>query len=358
MAEGSALLVLGPSSGGIRRHVATLRDGLRDRGWHVEVAGPAGVLDGLGGVEHTVPVGFSPLGVARAAQVLRRLGRDADVVHAHGQKAGLCVAAAGCRPRLMTIHNVVLDDAAGRAAPVLRRIERRLPAAMDRTIAVSGEIADRFRSVPGADRIRVVAPAGPLPAPERDAVAVRASLDIGGGPLVTTVARLHPQKDVPTLLAAARLVLDRQPEVRFVVVGGGPAEEAVRAAHRRLGLGDAVRLLGQLPSAADHLAAADVVALSSVWEGSPLVVAEAMLLARPIVATAVGAVPDAIEDGVTGRLVPPRSPKALADAIVDLLDDPQTARRLGEAARDLAAERFAPDVLVAAVEAQYREVLT
>ncbi len=348
------LLVLGPSAGGIRRHVAALRDGLRSLGWNVETAGPAGVLDGLGGLDHDVPVGSSPSAVARSARALRALARDVDVVHAHGLTAGLCTVVAAVRPRVMTIHNVVLDDTAGRAAVVLRQLERRLPGRMDRTIAVSSEIASRFV---GASSMVVIPPAGPMPVPVRDAATVRRDLGIGDAPLVTTVARLNPQKDLPTLLAAARLVLDARPEVRFVVVGGGPAEAEVRAEHARLGLGDAVQLLGARPSAADELAAADVFALSSMWEGSPLSVAEALLLQRPVAVTAVGAVPEVVEDGVTGRLVAPRSPAALAEAILDLLADPAEAARLAAAGHAVAVARFSPETLVRAVEEQYREVL-
>lgn len=352
-----ALLVLGPSAGGIRRHVAALRDGLRALGWEVAVAGPAGVMDGLGGVDHEVPVSTSPLQVVRAARALRSLARDVDVVHAHGLKAGLCAVAGGVHPRVMTIHNVVLDETAGRAAAVLRLLEQRLPGRMDRTIAVSSEIASRFAGTPGSERIVVVPPAGPMPVPVRDPATVRRDLGVGDAPLVTTVARLNPQKDLPTLLAAARRVLDARPDVRFVVVGGGPSEAEVRAEHARLGLGDAVQLLGERPSAADELAAADVFALSSVWEGSPLAVAEALLLGRPVAVTAVGAVPEVVEDGVTGRVVPPRSPEALADAILDLLADPDRARRMADAGHAVAVERFAPDVLVRSVEQQYREVM-
>ena len=321
------------------------------------VAAPPGVMTDLDGAEHAVEIGFSPLGVVRAARRIRQLADGVGVVHAHGLKAGFCTVLAGVRPRVLTIHNVVLDDAAGRSAPFLRRLERWLPGRMDRTIAVSGEIAGRFAGTAGAEQITVVVPAGPLPMPRRDAATVRRDLGVGDSPLVVTVARLHPQKDVPTLLAAARLVLDRRPDVRFVIVGGGPEEVDIRVEHERLGLGADVQILGQLPSAADELAAADVFALSSVWEGSPLAVAEALLLGRPVVATAVGAVPEAVVDGVTGRLVPPRSPEELASAIIDLLDDPAEARRLADAGHALAVERFAPDALVGAVEDLYRAVI-
>lgn len=349
-----ALLVLGPSAGGIRRHVAVLRDGLRELGWEVTTAGPAGVLDGLGGLDHEVAISTSPAQAVRAARAIRGLASGADVVHAHGMKAGLCTALAGVHPRLMTVHNVVLDDAAGRAAPLLRRLERRLPRWMDRTIAVSADIAGTIAGGADGERVVVVAPAGPMPVPARDAATVRADLGVGDAPLVTTVARMHPQKDLPTLFAAAGQVLEARPEVRFVVVGGGPAEAEIRAEHARLGLGDAVQLLGAQPSAADELAAADVVALSSIWEGSPLVVAEALLLARPVAVTAVGAVPEVVTDGVTGRLVEPRDPAALAAAILDLLADPSEARRLAEAGHAVAVERFSPEVLVRAVDAHYR----
>lgn len=349
------LLLLGPSDGGIRRHVATLRDELHRTGHTVRTAGPAGVLDGLGGIDDVVPIATSPVAVARSARLLRQVVEThrIDVVHAHGLKAAFVAVAARVRPRILTVHNVVLDDASGRAAPLLRRVERALPARMDATIVVSAEMRRHF---PDDADIDVIAPAGPRPVPQRTPAQVRADLGIGDAPLVVTVARMHPQKDLPTLLDAAVAVRERRPDVRFVVVGGGPEESAVRARHHQLGLDGTVLLLGQQPSAADELAAADLVAMSSIWEGSPLVVAEAMLLGRPVVSTAVGAVPDAITDGVHGRLVPPRDPDALADAVVAVLADPGAAAAMGAAARAEAERRFAPDVLAAEVAARYRAV--
>ena len=355
MADRSVLLVLGPSAGGVRRHVATLRDELRERGWAVTVAGPPAVLDGLGGTDHPLP-GFSSVDVPRTAAAIRRAAAGVDVVHVHGLKAGLCTVLSGVRPRLFTIHNVVLEESAGPSTRLLRAVERRLPTLMDRTIAVSAEIAGRFHGAATRDMV-VIPPASPMPERRRSADEVRRDLGVGDAPLVVTAARLAPQKDVPTLLAAARTVIDRRPEVRFVVLGGGPAEDEVRAEHRRLDLGGAVQLLGQRPSAIDELAAADVVALSSIWEGSPLVVAEALLLGRPVVATAVGAVPEVVVDGETGRLVPPGSPDALAAAIIDLVDDPSLAQDLAAAGHRVAVERFSTAALVAAVEREYLAVL-
>ncbi len=349
------LLVLGPSAGGIRRHVAVLRDGLRALGWTVETAGPPGVLDGLGGLDHEVPIGLSPVQLARSAAALRSIGKGAAMVHAHGLKAAAAVAAAGLRPRVLTVHNVVLDDAAGAAAPVLRAVERRLPAWMDHTISVSSEIAGRL-GVLHRPRASVIVPAGTPPTVVADRAAVRAALAVGDAPLVVTAARMHPQKDLTTFLGAMDHARTRVPDLRVAIAGDGPEAPAVRAERARLGLDEVVELLGQRDDVPDLLAAADVVALSSIWEGSPLVVAEAMLLGRPVAATAVGAVPEAVVDGTTGRLVPPRDPVALGDAVADLLLDPAAAAAMATAGKQLADQRFATDVLVAEVAEVYATV--
>jgi glycosyltransferase involved in cell wall biosynthesis len=356
---GRILELLGPSTGGIRRHIATLADGLRAGGWHVAVAGPAGVMDGVGRQDHVVPVGTSPRTVVTGGRTLARLARDVDLVHAHGLAAGwLAVLAIRRTPVVVTLHNVVLDEAAGRSAPVLRRLERALPARVARTIAVSGEIAGRFRGTRGGARMTVIAPAGPDPEPDRSPAETRAALGVGvDTPLVVSVARLHPQKDIPTLLDAAVVVHARQPSAAVMVVGDGPQRSELEQQCAAMGLDGLVRFVGARANAANELAAADVVALSSRWEGSPLVVAEALRLGRPVVATAVGAVPEVVVDGVTGRLVPPGDGTALGHAVADLLADPDAARALAEAGQALACERFAISRLVDEVAGVYRAVL-
>ena len=107
--------------------------------------------------------------------------------------------------------------------------------------------------------------------------------------------------------------------MRAAIVGDGPDEGLHTALVDELGLAEVVVLAGRSPNAADEMAAADVVALSSRWEGNPITLAEAMQLEVPVAATAVGVVPTLVEDGVTGRLVPPGSPAALAAACADLL---------------------------------------
>ncbi len=352
--------LLGPSAGGIRRHVASLARGLRERGWTPIVAGPAGVMDGISPQYATVPIptGLSLRAARRARGALAPLAGRCSVVHAHGLKAGLIASTIRSRPPLVTtVHTLVLDESAGRLAAVLRRFEALLPRRSDRVIAVSQQIADRFAGVAGAERIVVIAPASDPPAAVRSRAEVRASLGVDlEVPLVVCVARLHPQKDLPTFLRAVRHMQAQVPAVRAAIVGEGPDEAAVRALVDELGLAEVVVLAGLSPNAADEMAAADVVALSSRWEGNPLTLAEAMQLEVPVVATSVGAVPTLVEDGVTGRLVQPGDPAALAAACADLLGERAVARALAAAGRRRANDLLGREALVDAVDEVYREV--
>jgi glycosyltransferase involved in cell wall biosynthesis len=167
---------------------------------------------------------------------------------------------------------------------------------------------------------------------------MRASLGLSAGQvLVVTVANLREHKDYPTLLAAARIVADSGAPVRFAAVGQGPLEDYVRSEIARLGLDGVFSLLGYRPDALDVLAAADVFTLSSVAEGYPVSLMEALALGKPVVATAVGGIPEAVRDGVEGRLVPPSSPTALAEALLAVAGD----RSLREGMASAALERSA-----------------
>jgi glycosyltransferase involved in cell wall biosynthesis len=149
--------------------------------------------------------------------------------------------------------------------------------------------------------------------------------------LVVTVANLREHKDYPTLLSAARRVMDAGASVRFAAVGQGPLEAQVRADIARLGLDGSFQLLGYRPDPKDVLAAGDIFTLSSLAEGYPVSLMEALALGKPVVATSVGGIPEAVREGVEGLLVPPRRPDLLADAIVRLARSDETRARMGEA---------------------------
>ncbi len=258
---------------------------------------------------------------------------------------------------MTTVHTLVLDESAGRLAGVLRRFEALLPRHSDRVIAVSQQIADRFAGVAGAERIVVIPPVSDPPEAVRAPAEVRASLGVDlEVPLVMCVARLHPQKDLPTFVRAVKHLQVQVPAVRAAIVGEGPDEACVRALVDELGLAEVVVLAGRSPNAADEMAAADVVALSSRGEGNPITLAEAMQLEVPVAATAVGAVPTLVEDGVTGRLVPPRNQAALAAACADPLGERGTARAMAAAGRRRAKDLPGREALVDAVDEVYREV--
>ena len=325
------LLVLATSTGGVGRHVASLAQGLSDRGVEVSVAGPAstgGVFGFPRFVEVDVGSRPSPVRDLRAVRSLRRLARAADVVHAHGLRAGsLAVLARG--PVVVTWHNAV----EGRLGAVLQRFVARRAAV---TLAASGDLAARARALGGRDVREAPVAAPPLQPTGRDPGL--------GAPLVLAVGRLHPQKGYDTLLDALPLLGDAV----VAVAGDGPLEAALRARAPQ------VRWLGRRSDVADLLAAADVVVLPSVWEARSLTAQEALRAGRPLVATAVGGVPDLVRDGAV--LVPPGDPDALGRAVRRLLDHPQEAAALAARGRAVAASWPTEDDTVEQVLAVYREL--
>lgn len=343
--------LLGTSTGGIRRHVSHLARELPALGWDVEVAGPAGVLDELHHVVE-VPFGNDAVAALRSRGPLRRAVEGADVLHAHGLKPGWVAALTRPAPPLVvSVHNLVLAEVAGRAGPVLRRLEARLPARAAATIAISDGVAARFAGLPGSERLRVIPPAGPLPEPTRSPDVVRAELGIGADDdLVVTPARLTPQKGLDTLLDAAELAAAQRPRLRWFVFGEGRLRPELEASIRARGLDEVVQLPGLRPDVDSELAAADVVAVTSVWESGPLVLLEALALGRPAVSTDVGLARRVLAGGA-GRVVPVGDASAFAAAVVEVLEDSDGAARPVRMPDDLR-----PDALVRAVADVYRDV--
>jgi glycosyltransferase involved in cell wall biosynthesis len=155
------------------------------------------------------------------------------------------------------------------------------------------------------------------------------------------------------LLEAAVLLRGRVPGLRVVVAGDGPERERLAKLVGALGLQDVVALLGLRRDVPDLLAAFDLCVTCSDFEGSPLAVMEYMAAGRPVVATRVGGMPDLVEDEVSGFLVPPRDPAALAEAIAAVLADPELARRMGDRGRGRQASEFALDRTVRRLEDLY-----
>lgn len=171
-------------------------------------------------------------------------------------------------------------------------------------------------------------------AAQRERQAVRAELGVAPEDVVVgTVANFRAQKGYPDLLAAARDVLAEAPHVTFLAIGQGPLEDEIRRRHDELQLGDRFRLLGYRDDVPRVLAGCDVFVLASLHEGFPVAVMEALAAGVPLVATAVGGVPDAVKDGVEGLVVPPSRPDLLADRLLLMVSDPELRARCARAAR-------------------------
>jgi glycosyltransferase involved in cell wall biosynthesis len=327
------LLVLGTSAGGVGVHVRSLAAGLAGRGAEVTVAAPASTQDVFGFARHApVDVGLRPHPArdARALRRLRRLARGADVVHAHGLRAGALAVLARSAPVVASWHN----PGTGRAG---RALERLVARRADVVLAASEDLAARARAAGARDvRLAPVAPP-PLEPTGRDPGL--------GHPLVLAVGRLHPQKGYDVLLAA----LPHLADAVVAVAGDGPLAAELAAAAPQ------VRWLGRRSDVADLYAAADVVVLPSRWEARSLTAQEALRAGRPLVATAVGGLPALLGDGAV--LVPPGDAEALGRAVRRLLDDPAAAADLAERGRRVAAGWPDEADAVAQAAALYAELL-
>jgi glycosyltransferase involved in cell wall biosynthesis len=193
--------------------------------------------------------------------------------------------------------------------------------------------------------------------PIRPREVVRAELSIpSGAPVVGTVTRLSPQKAPLDFVEAAAQVAAARPDVHFVAVGGGPLRAEVEARIAALSLADRFHLTGLRRDVPDLMHGFDIFALSSLWEGLPRVLPQAMAVGLPIVATAVDGNAEAVEDGVNGLLTPPGDPQAMAAALLRLLDDPALARKMSEAGRERAGE-FDARKMVEDIAALYEALL-
>ena len=151
--------------------------------------------------------------------------------------------------------------------------------------------------------------------------------------VIGCTARLHKKNDHATLLRAFATVAARSPQAKLLLVGRGPEEAHLKALADELGIASRASFVGEQPDVAPYLLQMDLYVQSSVAEGMPNSVLEAMATGLPVVATAVGGTPDAVIDNETGLLVPPGDPSALADAVLRLLSDQRLAESFGRAGR-------------------------
>ena len=187
---------------------------------------------------------------------------------------------------------------------------------------------------------------------------VRAELGVAAEEiLIGTVANFRSEKGYSDLLAAARIVTDLMPNVRFVSVGQGHLEDEIHAEHARIGLGDRFRFLGYQEDATRVMAAFDIFTLASHFEGLPVTLMEARALGLPVVLTRVGGLQTHVREGVDGVLVEPRRPEQLAGELAKLAADPSKRRVLATASA-AAASAFDARTFTVELERIYRRVAT
>ncbi len=300
---------------------------------------------------------------ARVLSRVRAIVREfqPDLVQTHSVKSHFLARAAGLHKQASWVafhHGYTWPDWRMRAYNQLDRWSLRA-ASLVLTVSVPFRQELTARGVdPG--RIEVVHNAidADWGAADRAAEArreLRARLGIGPGEkVIAIVGRLSREKDHKTLLHAFHGLTA---PARLLVVGDGPERAAILECASRLGISERVILTGHVPSAAPYYGIADIAVLSSVSEGSPNALLEAMAGGVPVVATSVGGVPEIASHNVTAVLVPPSDPGALAQAIAVRLEDETLGRRLAEAARELILSNFAPAMRTRRIVEAYRRVL-
>ncbi|MET7360102.1 glycosyltransferase family 4 protein [Streptomyces sp. NPDC005562] len=352
--------VLGGGSAGSSAHVRSLAAGLAARGVRVTVCAPdeaARIYDfTAAGARHvSVPRSADPAAVA----ALRTACADADLVHAHGLHAALraAVALTGRHtPLVVTWHTRA--HAQGARAGVLRLLERRVARAAAVVLGTSSDLVDRARSR-GARDARLAAVALPAPrrpetAEEADSLPHKARAELGAveRPLILAVGALERSRGYDVLLDATRAWRHLDPMPLLLVAGEGP-ERAVlqrRIEDERL----PARLIGRRDDVPELLAAADVAVLPSSWESRSVLAQEALHARVPLVATAVGGIPELVGDAA--ELVPYGDVDALSSAVVRLLANPVRQAELADRGAAQAATWPTEDETVTQVLSVYDEL--
>lgn len=300
----------------------------------------------------------SDFDLGAAARLARGLAAELpDMVHLHSGRAhALGAWAARWAGRLPVVVSRRVDFAV--ATHPLSALKYRF--GVDRYLCISEGVRRVLAAGGVAERRLAVVPSGidvDRWKSRPDPAGLARELGLAPGtPVAGSIAALAPHKDQRTLLRAAALLAPRLPRARWVVFGEGRLRAPLEAERRSLGLDRVVLLPGFTERVAEALALLDVFVLSSYLEGLGTSVLDAQAAGVPVVATAVGGVPEIVADGVTGWLVPPRDPEALAAAVERALTQPEEAARRAAQARQ-SVRRYAIANTVALTESEYLAVL-
>ena len=308
--------------------------------------------------------------VSRLAALMRE--SHCDIVHTHLWTADVL---GGLAARLAGVRRVVSSVAGSYFLPIdvsgvkrvrrlaLSRVFRAIYLGCDRVIAPSEYVANDLLNRSGirVQGCRLVVIQNGVDVDELERIERHASGGSSdrwgsGRPLVSVVANFFPIKGHQYLIRAIPEIVQAYPKARFVLAGEGESRSTAERLVEQLGVGDRVTFTGEISDSLELMRVSDLVVLPSVSEGLPITLIEAMALARPVVTTDVGGIPEVVEDGVTARVVPSRNPAALAGAVLELLDAPERAKQLGATASSVARERFSANKMARRTEELYVEL--
>jgi glycosyltransferase involved in cell wall biosynthesis len=299
---------------------------------------------------------YDPLAWWPLFRALRRERVDVLHTHAFGPNAwgSLIGRWAGIPVVIAHEHNWAFTGRAAR--PVIDR--EVIARCADAMIVVSEDARRRMIEVERIPPERLeLLPNGVQALPPGDGRALRGDLGIRrDDPVVGTVCIIRSEKALDVLVGAAARLSEHFPRLRLLIAGDGPDRARVEALTERAGLSDRIHMTGARTDVPDVLAAIDIAVICSDYEGSPRSVLEFMDAGKPIVATDVGGIPEVIEDGVHGVLVPPRDEAALAAALRGLLDDMDRGREMGARARDRCRRDLSLDRTVDSLQDLYEEL--
>lgn len=363
--------------GGAERQLVTLARALALRGHDCTIAALfpgsdlANHLPESGIRFHELGVGFQRdfAGAAARVALLVRRGRF-DVVQAHLLTSciasGLSRVLAAGPPRVAVLHNLDYEiyPARNLRQKALRRLHRfALRRLTDGVVAVSESVARHYRTEMGIPRITAIPNSIELGGPPESFLAgrenLRRELGVGDGTaLLVYSARMVKQKGHVLLLRALEILRRRGIAPKLLLVGSGPLENEIKSAVRNTRLDSQVIMTGNLAyaDALRHVAAADLFVSPSSLEGFGLAIAEAMALGVPVVAVAVGSVPEVVEDGVSGLLAPPNGPEPLADALARAWADGGLRQRFQRAAVERVQTHFTPAAVAERWETYFEEL--
>jgi len=359
-----------PQVSGQTTHVLSLVNGLNKDKYEISVVVPAHLVEYLPAFDQT-GVTMIPLPMRkyiwniRSLAVLINLIRQKrfHIVHVHSQEAGLLVR---LLTRIAGAGNIIYTPQCTNIRRnnlfwLYRRIEKLLSSLTDMIISVSE--ADRSRivqwGIPSSKVITIhnsIDPRKAAATPDVTGLKHKLNLD-EKAPIVMQVGRLSYQKNPLDFVNGASIVLAEIPEVHFILVGDGPLREQVESRIQELGLTKNVHCAGWQDDAFELIAAADIITLTSRWEGLPYVLLEAMAWSRPIVATAVNGCPELVDQGVTGYVVPEGKIDSWAGSVVKLLNNPERAVEMGLLGNQRLKKKFNMEKMIGKTEGLYDRLI-